>query len=244
MSLLNNTASRISGSPLRQANHEFATRVPHDVRESAGMAASSNPDLESDVNVAASASTQPATIFVTALPKAGREREWEQAIGDLIRTSLSFPGHLGSLVLRPQQSGDRYYRVISKFDSVENMQRWHHSDQRKEKVSRLQPLERKPADIHHLTGLETWFELPHPSGSDSSAPPKYKMAIVVWIAVYAAVLPLVGFLKPYAAPLPSAIGSAGIAAISVAMMTWGIMPFLTWLFQRWLYPPVNVNSKR
>ncbi|WP_372715794.1 antibiotic biosynthesis monooxygenase [Novipirellula sp.] len=192
-------------------------------------------------NLDASGSTQPATIFVTAFPKLGKECEWEQAIGDLIRTSLSFPGHLGSLVLRPQQSGDRHYRVISKFDSVENMHRWHHSDQRKEKVARLQPLEGKPADIHHLTGLETWFELPHHGGCNLTAPPKYKMAIVVWIAVYTAVLPLVGFLKPYTHSLPHAIGSAGIAAISVAMMTWGVMPLLTWLFQRWLYPPGNEN---
>ncbi|EMI15288.1 Antibiotic biosynthesis monooxygenase, partial [Rhodopirellula maiorica SM1] len=135
----------------------------------------------------ASASTQPATIFVTAFPKPGREREWEQAIGELIRKSIDFPGHLGALVLRPQGSGDRHYRVISKFDSVENMHRWHHSDERKEKVARLQTLEGKPADIHHLTGLETWFELPQHSGGDATAPPKYKMAIVVWIAVYAAV---------------------------------------------------------
>ena len=201
----------------------------------AGAAANGDPLA----NLDPSASAQPATIFVTAFPKAGKEREWEQAIGDLIRTSLNFPGHLGALVLRPRQTGDRYYRVISKFDSVENMHRWHHSAERKEKVARLQPLEGKPADIHHLTGMETWFELPHDGGYDLAPPPKYKMAIVVWIAVYAAVLPLVGFLKPYAVSLPPAIGSAGIAAISVAMMTWLIMPLLTWLFQRWLYPGVN-----
>lgn len=219
--------------------------LPRPKRFVHGLACQTTAEAAANVdpvaNLDALESTQPATIFVTAFPKAGKEREWEQAIGDLIRTSLTFPGHLGSLVLRPQQSGDRHYRVISKFDSVENMHRWHHSAERKEKVARLQPLEGKPADIHHLTGLETWFELPHHDGGNLTAPPKYKMAIVVWIAVYAAVLPLVGFLKPYTLSLPPAIGSAGIAAISVAMMTWGVMPLLTWLFQRWLYPPENAN---
>ncbi|WP_442505279.1 antibiotic biosynthesis monooxygenase [Novipirellula sp. SH528] len=211
-----------------------------DFRTTTTAEAAAKPDPVA--NLDESGSTQPATIFVTAFPKAGKEREWEQANGDLIRTSLDFPGHLGALVLRPQQSGDRHYRVISKFDSVENMHRWYHSAERKEKVARLQPFEGKPADIHHLTGLETWFELPHHGGCDLAAPPKYKMAIVVWIAVYATVLPLVGFLKPHAASLHPAIGSAGIAAISVAMMTWVIMPLLTWLFQSWLYPRVNLKS--
>ena len=36
--------------------------------------------------------------------------------------------------------------------------------------------------------------------------------------------------------LPSLIGSAVLSAISVAMMTWIVLPVLTWLFRGWLYP--------
>ena len=43
-----------------------------------------------------------ATIFATAFPAAGKEAEWEQAIGELSRTSMSFPGHQGSIVLKPE----------------------------------------------------------------------------------------------------------------------------------------------
>ncbi len=178
----------------------------------------------------------PATILATAYPAAGKEHQWEQAIGELIRTSLSFPGNLGALVLKPNQTGDRYYRVITKFDSAENMQRWHDSDERRVRVEALRPFESRPADIHHLTGLETWFESTTAEGLAVSAPPKYKMAIIVWIAVYATVLPLIAYLKPWFGALPSWFSSAVLAAISVAMMTWVVLPALTWVFKRWLYP--------
>ncbi|MFG0260847.1 MAG: antibiotic biosynthesis monooxygenase [Novipirellula sp. JB048] len=178
----------------------------------------------------------PATILATAYPAAGKEHQWEQAIGELIRTSLSFPGNLGALVLKPNQSSDGYYRVITKFDSRENMQRWYHSEQRREKVAALEPFQSRPADIHHLTGLETWFESTTPDGLAVPTPPKYKMAVVVWIAVYATVLPLIAYLKPLLGSWPPLLASAVLAAISVAMMTWIILPLLTWGFKGWLYP--------
>ncbi|MCO8120976.1 antibiotic biosynthesis monooxygenase [Stieleria sp. TO1_6] len=177
-----------------------------------------------------------ATIFATAFPAAGKERQWEQAIGDLIRTASTFPGHQGSIFLRPESSDQTHYRVITKFDTVENMQRWYNSDERQEKVSQLEPFQQQPAEIQHLTGFEPWFTPPGDAPALVAAPPKYKMFVVVWIAVYATVLPLIGVLKPMTVSLPKLASSALLAAITVAMMTWIVMPLLTWLLSSWLYP--------
>lgn len=49
--------------------------------------------------------------------------QWEQAIGDLIRTSMTFPGHQGSIVLKPESADRPHYRIITRFDTTENMQR-------------------------------------------------------------------------------------------------------------------------
>jgi hypothetical protein len=176
-----------------------------------------------------------ATIFATAYPAVGKEREWEQAIGDLIRTSMSFAGHQGSIVLKPESNDEPHYRVITRFDTVENMRRWYNSAERREKVSHLEPFQQQPAEIQHLTGFETWFASPDPGGS-IQPPPKYKMFVVVWIAVYATVLPLIATLKPMTTTFPPLLASAGLAAISVGMMTWLVLPALTWCFRSWLYP--------
>lgn len=176
-----------------------------------------------------------ATIFATAFPAAGKEHQWEQALGELIRTSMSFPGHQGSIVLKPESPAQPHYRIITRFDTVENMRRWYDSEQRGEMIARLIPFQQQPAEIQHLSGFETWFTPPD-SIASTATPPKYKMAVVVWLAVYAAVLPLIATLKPSFGALPPLLANAILAAISVALMTWMVLPALTWLFRRWLYP--------
>jgi uncharacterized protein len=179
---------------------------------------------------------EPATILVTASPAPGLEHQWEQALGELVRASLSFPGHLGTTVLKPWSQGPAQYRIITKFDSVEHMGKWRDSNERQRHIARIAQFEDRPADIHFVTGLETWFELPHHAEAALPPPPKYKMAVIIWIAVYVTVLPLIALLKPLVSPLPSLLGSALLALVSVVMMTWLVMPALTALFRGWLYP--------
>jgi len=184
-----------------------------------------------------------ATIFATAFPAVGKEQQWEQAIGDLIRTSMSFAGHQGSIVLKPESENQKHYRVITRFDTVENMRRWYDSVERQEKILHLEPFQQQPAEIQHLTGFETWFTTAKTSGF-VEPPPKYKMFVVVWIAVFCAVLPLIATLKPMTASLPPMLASALLAAISVASMTWVVLPSLTWVFRGWLYPKVKFHHQR
>ena len=93
-----------------------------------------------------------ATIFATAFPAPGKEREWEQAIGELLRTSMSFPGHQGSMVLKPESEDQPHYRVITRFDTLDNMRRWYESDERREKVSHLEPFEQ-----HVSARFDNWL---------------------------------------------------------------------------------------
>ncbi|MEZ6081274.1 MAG: hypothetical protein R3C56_38070 [Pirellulaceae bacterium] len=135
-----------------------------------------------------------------------------------------------------------HYRVITRFDTMENMQRWYGSDERREKVSQLEPLQIQPAEVKHLTGFETWFTPPETIGLVAT-PPKYKMAMVVWIAVYLTVLPLIATLRPWFSSMPPLVASAILAAISVASMTWIVLPALTWCFRGWLYPKSPPSSQ-
>lgn len=188
-------------------------------------------------------SFEPATILVTASPAPGLEHQWEQALGELVRASLSFPGHLGTTVLKPKAQGPGQYRIITKFDSAEHMVTWRDSQDRQHHIEHIAQFESKPADIHYVTGLETWFELPHHAEVALPPPPKYKMAVIIWIAVYVTVLPLIALLKPLTSPLPPLLGSAILALASVVLMTWVVMPALTALFRGWLYPDSGPPSE-
>jgi uncharacterized protein len=85
-----------------------------------------------------------------------------------------------------------------------------------------------------LTGLEAWFTLP--SQSPIKPPPRYKMAILSWVAVYA-LLSLLGFsFAPLLAALPAFIRTFIISVIMVLLMTYFVMPWMTRLTKTWLYP--------
>ena len=79
-------------------------------------------------------------------------------------------------------------------------------------------------------GLETWFTLP--GRPTLPAPPKWKMAVVTWLALLPKVLVL-GSLLPM--DLPVVARAAVSTAIPVALLTWVVMPRVTRWLAPWLY---------
>jgi len=82
------------------------------------------------------------------------------------------------------------------------------------------------------TGLETWFTLPgHPL--PRVPPPRWKMALLTWLALMPTAFTLshvVAYVLPHALVLPVS------TALTVSALTWLLMPNITRLVQRWLYP--------
>jgi antibiotic biosynthesis monooxygenase (ABM) superfamily enzyme len=85
-----------------------------------------------------------------------------------------------------------------------------------------------------LTGLESWFTLPADPGAPP--PPPYKMALVTWALILPLITAIVYFLGPTLAEIPLVPRLAITTGIAVPVMTWILMPRVTRLLRRWLYP--------
>ncbi len=136
--------------------------------------------------------------------------------------------------IRPQDHIHPEYVVILKFDRYNNLKTWLESDVRREWIERLQPLIEKPETIQTLTGLETWFSLPHQPLK--SPPSRYKMALVTWLGVFVTLAIVSRLLAPLLSGLPVLLNQLVTTGLVVALLTYLIMPRLTQLFKRWLYP--------
>tara|TARA_R110002111_G_scaffold153375_1_gene220217 strand:+ start:205689 stop:206261 length:573 start_codon:yes stop_codon:yes gene_type:complete len=181
--------------------------------------------------------SDPITMVVTAHPAPGNEAEWKQLLTSTIQASLKFPGHMGTTVIKQESRLKPTYQIIIRFDQLENLDRWKASPEREHWLSQLHALEHCPPAITHNTGLETWFEFSrHDEQQNASHPPKYKMAIIIWIAVYLTVIPIINVIRPFISELHILIGSAITTTITVPLMTWVMIPALSWLLQKWLYP--------
>ncbi len=85
-----------------------------------------------------------------------------------------------------------------------------------------------------ICGLETWFTLA--PGEAIVPPPRYKMAIVTWLAVFPLITAMSYALQTAADILPVVARAFISSLVLVPLMTYVVMPRMTRLCERWLYP--------
>jgi antibiotic biosynthesis monooxygenase (ABM) superfamily enzyme len=171
---------------------------------------------------------QPVKIVLERRVGPGAQPPFEQWIKELLATATRSPTLQGSSVLT---AGEGDYFILLRFASQADLERWQSSPEVVELLRRGDTLATTPHPHTVRNGLETWFTvpgLPVPRG----APPKWKMALVTWLALLPQVI-LLSLLIPPA--LPFLVKVSISTAIPVAMLAWVVMPRLTKLLYRWLY---------
>jgi uncharacterized protein len=184
---------------------------------------------------------EPITVIVTRRIKPGFEQEFEAWLAGVVAEALRFPGHQGVNVIRPASASQPEYTLIFRFDRIDNLRRWEESDTRREWLGRVEALTVGEVSLHKVSGLEFWFT---PSAG-ALIPPRWKMAVVTCLAIYPLINLLRLVLAPYTATLSPWISSALTLPLSITLMTWLIMPWMTRLFAWWLYPkPAKSNQSK
>lgn len=174
----------------------------------------------------------PVTVLVTRKPLPGREVEFEDYVLGITQAAMRQPGHLGTNVFRPSKP-DGAYRIVFKFDRRSNLVRWENSDERADWRAIAQSVS-QPREVQTISGLEAWFTLP--DCAINVHPPKYKMAFLVWLGVFSLVTLLSYLVGPLMEGWPLVVRSFTLTVIVVSTLTYLVLPGLTRLFARWLYP--------
>jgi uncharacterized protein len=177
----------------------------------------------------------PVTAVITHIVRKGREQGYEEWLHGIAAAAQKFHGYQGVSTICPQNHDRLEYVVILRFDRYRNLKNWLESDVRREWIERLQPLIEKPENIQTLTGLETWFALPHQRAS----PPRYKMAIVTWLAVFSVISVVSPLLAPIIEQLHPLLAQLIATGLTVLILTYLVMPLLTKLLKGWLYPTIE-----
>jgi uncharacterized protein len=155
--------------------------------------------------------------------------EFEDWAHEITVASANYPGHLGASWVRSRDN----FQVTYRFADDALFHDWHESPERARFLSRLEPMATLVAD-EHLTGMETWFELPDHPGRP--APPRWKMAIATWIGVFPMLALLQWLVGPRLVDLPLLVRVMLLTLFVVVLMTYLVMPRMTLLLKGWLYP--------
>ncbi|MEG3863689.1 antibiotic biosynthesis monooxygenase [Microcoleus sp. herbarium12] len=190
--------------------------------------------LQNSPEVQNSDTNEQVTAVISHQIKPGREQGYEEWLKGIAADAKRFEGHCGVSIIRPRDGVCPEYVAILKFDRYTHLKQWIESDVRQQWLDRLEPLISKPEEVQTLTGLETWFTL---SGQPrKSPPPRYKMALVTWLGVFVTVGVLSRFLPLILSAIPPLLSQIISSGLTVALLTYLVMPQLTRLFSRWLYP--------
>jgi uncharacterized protein len=177
----------------------------------------------------------PVTTTVTRRIKPGHEAAYEAFLAGISGAARTFPGYLGIEVFRPTPGGrGGEYRTVYRFDSAAHLQTWQDSPERAAWLQRAEPHVAGPMRTQVLVGLEGWFTLPTQPGAPP--PPRSKMALVTWATIFPLITLVVVATAPLLGSLPLVARLAVTTGVTVPLMTWVVMPRVTRLLGRWLYP--------
>ena len=180
-------------------------------------------------------SNGPVTVNVKIKAKKGRIDEFEEWLDNITHESMRFEGHMGVNIIRPSETSNPEYIVILRFNTYQNLAKWENSETQRiwfEKGKGLWEVEPRFAK---QTGLEFWFT-PFSRNAQAPAmqPPRYKMAIVTGVVIFALFITLLPLMENATAGLPFSVGVVITIAVLVVLMTYLIMPAVTWLLRPWL----------
>lgn len=148
-----------------------------------------------------------------------------------------FPGFLGTGWVRPNPVSDEWH-MLYRFESEEALARWEASEQRAWWLGSAQGIVGE-SRRELRTGIEGWFDPPQSFDvedlrSKPAAPPRWKQAVMIWVAFFPlslVVTLLLGRIVPDLATTPRVLLST---VLMTPVMTYLVLPWLTGRLGWWL----------
>lgn len=184
---------------------------------------------------------QPITVVISRRVIKGKEEEFEALSTRMTERASRFPGYMGADMFRPASADDPEYRIIFKFASREDLARWERSDDRSEILEQIESLLVTPSEREVTSGIVTWFTLP--GRNPVKPPPRLKMTLVSWLALYPTVTLIFFLFGDLLAQLPLLLRTLVVTGVVMPAMTYVLMPRFTRWFAFWLYPDRDRNIR-
>lgn len=165
-------------------------------------------------------------------------REWSAKIHQV---EAQFPGFRGVYVQAPSQGQGHHWITLLQFDTMENLDRWLESSERKDILSESGPF---------ITSLETHRVISPYAGWFASiarvgeVPSVWKQTMLVLLILFPIVMLELKYLSPLTNSLNLSLSTFIGNAISVTLISFPMMPIAIWCLGWWLSPGSKNRLKR
>lgn len=173
-------------------------------------------------------------VFLHAVAP-GKEHDFMVAEMHIVTVSKAFPGFEGVSVLEPDEPGGEWLSVL-RFRTDRQLTAWINSPERQHALPTLRS--QLTRDFTVITRRTPYGAILRIEDGVTKVTPNWKSAMLVLLVLYPTVMLLSRFLGPV---LDQAGAEPWLSMwlsqiVSVGLMTFFFMPFVTGLFRRWLDP--------
>ena len=191
--------------------------------------------------MSSSISNESVTVVVTRRVKSGYESQYENWLKRLLEEAKSMKGYMGVAVQKPAP-GTTEYTSVFRFDSVENLRKFEESEIRTRYLREVVDYVEADAIWRKFSGLEFWFSPPR--GTIVPQPSRFRMALVMILVVYGLVISIGQLVSTVVGDIiPSYVRLFVTISIEIFLMTFVLMPRLTKLLAKWIYPNSPISTK-
>ncbi|MFH8787000.1 antibiotic biosynthesis monooxygenase [Streptomyces roseoverticillatus] len=176
------------------------------------------------------------TAVISHDVKPGREEgflRWQEKV---LKAQEKSPGFMGSELFRPVEGVEDRWVAVFRFDSREHLEEWLGSDARSKLLEEGRTYFAS-YDVRKVgSAFSGWFRFG--KGAQDAAPPNWKQAMSVVLALYPTVMVLnltVGFELDHLG-IPGYVGLFIGNVLSVSALTWLLMPLVNKTLAFWLVP--------
>lgn len=183
----------------------------------------------------------PITVVVSRRVRKGNQAAFETLSSEMTERASRFPGYLGTAMFRPASPDDPEYRIVFKFRDRKSLAAWEVSEERAELLEQIESLLVQPSEREVTSGIVTWFTLP--GQNPVTPPPKWKMTIVSWLALYPAVTLVFILFGDLLIQVPLLLRTMLVTVVVMLLMSYVLMPRMTRWFAFWLFPQKEKTSR-
>ncbi len=177
------------------------------------------------------AAPEPVTVVFSQRIASGNDAAFVKLHTDVVERLRDFEGFLGSDLLPPVDGIQDEYVIVASFASRSHLDRWLMSPVRRSWLSRVERLIEGDRTMNVVGGFGGWFPA-HPA--QPGGPKRWKQAIAVLIALFPTVL-VITVIRNAIAPDMNLVLAVLIGnVISVAILSFLLMPRLTRILAPWL----------
>ncbi|MBD2073566.1 antibiotic biosynthesis monooxygenase [Phormidium sp. FACHB-592] len=188
--------------------------------------------------------SDPITLVISEVVEPRCIQAYEAWSRGFNQAAQQFEGFLGVNVIRPRDHDHPEYVVIVKFDSYNHFRAWRTSPTFQQWVEKGRDLVVDRSQ-QQFGGVELWFSsLSLKAASTLPQPAYYKNVVLGVLAVYPLILLADVLLGQLLKPLPHLLGLLISVTFVSALLTYPVMPCLTWLLDFWLYPASSRSASK